>query len=134
MSYSVTSSMETLSMHLRKGILFHYGVTSVFQHGHLPINHRQIKKLDRGTNFSLSRNLYCSTLNLSATILPFPQIASQRTSKGPISLLTKFSSPMHKARVCREDAEGSSNAKTQSLPSTAVHCAVTVQIPRFIPS
>ena len=45
---------------------------------------------------------------------------------------------MHRARVCTEDGEGSSiKAKTPSFSSTAaaaVHCAVTVQIPRFIPS
>ena len=43
-------------------------MTPVFQLSHLPINHRQIRGPDRSTNFSSARcNLYCSTLNLSAT-------------------------------------------------------------------
>ena len=121
-------------------LLWQQGVTSVFQLGHLPINHRQIKGPDRSRNFSLARcNLYCSTLNPECYHPPFSQIASQKTSKGPISLLTKFSSPMHcglgyaaAARMQKARAL----VKTQSFPSTAapVHCAVTVQIPRFIPT
>ena len=115
-------------------------MTTVFQLWHLPINHRQIKGPDRSTNFSPARcNLYCSTLNLSATSPPFSQIASQRTSKGPISLLTKFSSLMHKARVCRQGGcrrihQGENSIFSIDGPAATVHCAVTVQIPRFIRS
>ena len=115
-------------------------MTTVFQLWHLPINHRQIKGPDRSTNFSPARcNLYCSTLNLSATSPPFSQIASQRTSKGPISLLTKFSSLMHKAgRMQKDPSRRKLNIFHRRPSSSSALCCHSpesgLQIPRFIRS